>query len=104
MGNSVSRIRLGVSSCLLGNPVRFDGGYKHQPFITATLAQYFELAPVCPERAIALGAPRQPLQLVGRPGQARVVGNKDRSLEVTEGAAPMPTWRASITLIPIPWS
>lgn len=77
------KIRLGVSSCLLGNPVRFDGGHKHQPFITRTLADFFDLVPVCPEMAIGLGAPRQSLRLVGRTERPRVIGNKDPSLDVT---------------------
>jgi len=42
------RIRLGVSSCLLGADVRFDGGHKHDRFLTDTLGQYVEFVPVCP--------------------------------------------------------
>ncbi|ALP52738.1 hypothetical protein Tel_05990 [Candidatus Tenderia electrophaga] len=83
----MEKIRLGVSSCLLGHPVRFDGGHKHQPFITATLAQYFDVVPLCPELAIGLGVPRQSLRLVGRPERPRVIGNKDPGLDVTDTLA-----------------
>ena len=79
----MDKIKLGVSSCLLGNPVRFDGGHKHQKFITGTLSQYFDLIAICPEMAIGLGSPRQSLRLVGDPERPRVIGNKDPSLDVT---------------------
>jgi len=79
----MSRIQLGVSSCLVGQAVRFDGGHKHVPFITQSLSEHFDLVPVCPEVAIGLGIPRQTLRLVGNPNQPRVIGNKDKSLDVT---------------------
>ncbi len=42
-------IRVGISSCLLGEEVRFDGGHKHDTLITETLGKFFEWVPVCPE-------------------------------------------------------
>ncbi len=85
MGNEtpLSGIRVGISSCLLGEHVRFDGGHKRDAYIVGTLGPYFELVPVCPEMAIGLGAPRQPIRLVGDPGQPRVVGTRDPDLDVT---------------------
>lgn len=77
------RIRLGVSSCLLGDPVRFDGGHKRDPFITERLAEWFDFAPVCPEVAVGLGTPRQPIRLVGDPQRPRAVGVRDPALDVT---------------------
>lgn len=71
------KIRVGVSACLLGQPVRFDGGHKHAPLLTQTLGQFFDLVPLCPEMAIGLGAPRQTLRLVGEAAQPRAVGNRD---------------------------
>ena len=59
------RIRLGVSTCLLGENVRFDGGHKHDRFITDTLGQYVEFLPVCPEVECGLGVPRESMRLVG---------------------------------------
>ena len=52
-------IRVATSSCLLGEEVRFDGGHKHNGYLTKTLARYFELIPVCPEVAIGLRVPRR---------------------------------------------
>ncbi len=56
-------LRIGVSSCLLGHQVRFDGGHKHDRFLTDTVGQYFEWVPVCPEMEIGLGIPRPTLRL-----------------------------------------
>ena len=63
-------IRLGISSCLLGQKVRYDGNHQRDGYITLTLRKYFEFVPVCPEVAIGLGVPRPPIRLVGNPGRA----------------------------------
>ena len=57
-------IRIGVSSCLLGAQVRFDGGHKRSDFLVATLGNFVEFVPVCPEIEIGLGVPRETLRLV----------------------------------------
>ncbi|MBN1103323.1 MAG: DUF523 domain-containing protein [Deltaproteobacteria bacterium] len=67
------RIRLGVSTGLLGENVRFDGGHKHDRFITDTLGQYVEFVPVCPEVECGLGIPRESMRLVGDPEAPRLV-------------------------------
>lgn len=77
-------IRIGVSSCLLGEKVRYDGGHKHDHYVTGTLGQYFEFVPVCPEAAIGLGIPRPTIRLVGDSAAPRIVGVKDASLDVTD--------------------
>ena len=77
------KIRIGISSCLLGAEVRFDGGHKHHSYITGTLGRYFEFLPFCPEVAVGLGTPRQPIHLRQVAGEIRVVGVRDPSLEVT---------------------
>ncbi|MGD8710625.1 MAG: DUF523 and DUF1722 domain-containing protein [Ectothiorhodospiraceae bacterium] len=84
---SESKIRVGVSSCLLGEQVRFDSGHKRDRFVADRLAEYFELVPVCPEVAIGLGIPRQPIRLVGSPEDPRAVGTRDESLDVTDRLA-----------------
>jgi len=78
------RPRIGVSSCLLGESVRFDGGHKHNSYITQTLGQFFDFEPLCPEVAIGLDIPRPPIRLVGEPDDPRAVGVKDPTLDVTE--------------------
>ena len=57
-------IRLGVSSCLLGAEVRYDGGHKRERYISEVLGKFFEWVPVCPEIEIGLGVPRPPIRLV----------------------------------------
>jgi uncharacterized protein YbbK (DUF523 family) len=57
-------LRLGISSCLLGQEVRFDGGHKRDRFLTDELGKYVEWVPVCPEVEVGMGTPREPLQLV----------------------------------------
>ena len=62
-----NKIIIGVSSCLLGNEVRFDGGHKHDRYITGTLGIFFEFLPVCPEVECGLPVPRESMRLVGDP-------------------------------------
>jgi len=64
MTTTESPIRIGISSCLLGQKVRFDGQHKHDRYVTDTLGQYFEWVPVCPEVELGLGTPRETIQLV----------------------------------------
>jgi uncharacterized protein YbgA (DUF1722 family)/uncharacterized protein YbbK (DUF523 family) len=59
----VARPRLGVSSCLLGEPVRFNGGHSRCRFLTDDLAPYVDWVPYCPEMEIGLGTPRETLRL-----------------------------------------
>lgn len=69
-------IRVGISSCLLGEQVRFDGGHKLDTLITESLGRYFEWVQVCPEMEIGLGTPRESLRLIGDPANPRMVGTK----------------------------
>ena len=69
----MEKIRLGISTCLLGENVRYDGGHKLDRFLTETLGQYVEYVPVCPEVECGLGTPREALRLVGNPEAPRLV-------------------------------
>jgi len=62
--NDRGPIRIGISSCLLGNPVRYDGGHKGNRRLTDPLVELVEWVPVCPEVEVGMGVPRPPLQLV----------------------------------------
>lgn len=73
-----------VSSCLLGEPVRYDGGECRFPWLTDVLSNHCQLLPVCPEMAAGLGAPRPPVRLLEQGGTLRVVGAETASLDVTE--------------------
>jgi uncharacterized protein YbgA (DUF1722 family)/uncharacterized protein YbbK (DUF523 family) len=79
-----ARIRLGISSCLLGQEVRYDGSHKHNGYITESLSQFFEFVPFCPEVAIGLGIPRPPIRLVKSAQGVRARGVQDPTLDVTD--------------------
>jgi uncharacterized protein YbgA (DUF1722 family)/uncharacterized protein YbbK (DUF523 family) len=68
-----TKIRLGISTCLLGEKVRYDGGHKWDRYLTDTLGQYVEYVPVCPEVECGLGVPRESMRLVGDPENPRLV-------------------------------
>ena len=70
------RIRLGISACLLGEPVRFDGGHKRDPFLVESLGQFVDWVPVCPEVESGLDAPRESMRLVQADGRIRLLTNK----------------------------
>lgn len=81
---SSGKIPVGVSSCLLGERVRYDGGHKGHSFITRTLGEYFEFQAFCPELAIGLGIPRKPIRLWRADKQIRCVQIGDTSKDYTE--------------------
>jgi len=69
----VEKIRVGISSCLLGNRVRFDGQHKHDHFLTDVLGQWCEFVPVCPEVECGLPTPREAMRLVGEKDRPRLL-------------------------------
>ncbi len=78
-------LKLGVSSCLLGEEVRFDHGHKLDAYITGTLGRFFEFISICPEIGVGLGTPRPPIRLEGDdPERPRLIGVKDKSIDVTD--------------------
>ncbi len=68
-----NKIKIGVSTCLLGEQVRYDGGHKMDRYITDTLGQYLTFVPVCPEVECGLPIPREAMRLVGDPESPRLV-------------------------------
>lgn len=83
------KIPIGISTCLLGERVRFDSGHKHNSYITRTLGNFFSFQAFCPEVAIGLGVPREPIRLVSdkhpdEGGTIRCVGTKTPDLDVTQ--------------------
>ncbi len=71
-------IRVGISSCLLGEKVRFDGGHKHDRFLTDNFGQYVEWVPVCPEVEVGLPTPRPSLRLERHGDEVRMVMPKQQ--------------------------
>jgi len=70
---AVEAVRIGISSCLIGEPVRFDGGHKHDAFLVETFGAFVEWVPVCPEVELGLGTPRESLRLVRKGEDVRMV-------------------------------
>jgi uncharacterized protein YbgA (DUF1722 family)/uncharacterized protein YbbK (DUF523 family) len=71
-------IRLGISSCLLGEKVRYDGGHKLDRFLADTLGQFVEFVPVCPEVECGFPVPRESFRLVGDPESPRLITVRTR--------------------------
>ena len=71
-----THIRVGISTCLLGERVRFDAGHKKDIFITELLGKYFEFVAVCPEVDVGMGVPREAVRLVGTSEAPRMVGTR----------------------------
>jgi uncharacterized protein YbgA (DUF1722 family)/uncharacterized protein YbbK (DUF523 family) len=70
---SADIIRVGVSTCLLGREVRYDGGHKRDRWVTDTLSQFISFVPVCPELEVGMGVPRPAVHLEGDPDNPRMV-------------------------------
>ncbi len=79
----MSKPRLGISSCLLGEKVRYDGNHKMDPYLVRTLGRFVDYVPVCPEFECGLGVPREPMRLVGDPDCPRLVTIKT-GVDLTE--------------------
>ena len=79
-----SMIKVGISSCLLGERVRFDSGHKRNDYVTGVLQDYFEFVPFCPEVEIGLGIPREAIRLIAVGEEVRCVGTKNPELDVTQ--------------------
>jgi uncharacterized protein YbgA (DUF1722 family)/uncharacterized protein YbbK (DUF523 family) len=81
---AMEKIRIGISACLLGQNVRYDGGHQHDRYITDTLGRWFEWVPVCPEVEYGLPIPRESMRLVGNPESPRLVTIRTR-IDHTDG-------------------
>lgn len=75
--------KIAISACLMGAEVRYNGGHKASRLCNQTLADYFDFVPVCPEVAIGLGIPREPIRLVGDVDQPQAMGTTNPRLNVT---------------------
>ncbi|GAB4300933.1 MAG: DUF523 and DUF1722 domain-containing protein [Methylophaga sp.] len=78
------KIKVGISSCLMGESVRYDGSHKHLKLVTDSLSRYFEFVPECPEMGVGMGVPRKPIRLVGNVDDPRAVAIHDARLDYTD--------------------
>jgi uncharacterized protein YbgA (DUF1722 family)/uncharacterized protein YbbK (DUF523 family) len=76
MKKNLQRPRLGISACLLGQPVRYDGGHKHDPFLTETFGRFVDWVPICPEMEVGMGVPRESVRLVGAVHAPRMIAER----------------------------
>ena len=74
-----SSLRLGISSCLLGEEVRFNGGHTRDTFLTGPLGQYVEWIPICPEVEIGMGVPRENIRLIGDIANPTLIAPKSKT-------------------------
>ncbi|MFH1982095.1 MAG: DUF523 and DUF1722 domain-containing protein [Pseudomonadota bacterium] len=81
-------VKIGISSCLLGNNVRWNGGHQLDRFLADTLGQFVDFVPVCPEAECGLGIPRETLRLVGDVDNPRLVTTKTK----VDKTAQMQAW------------
>jgi uncharacterized protein YbgA (DUF1722 family)/uncharacterized protein YbbK (DUF523 family) len=80
----MTEITLGISSCLLGNEVRHDGGHKRNIYATTTLSEYFNFRAYCPEMAVGLGVPRPTIRLTRTDKGVRLTGSDNPDLDITD--------------------
>jgi uncharacterized protein YbbK (DUF523 family) len=81
----IGKIPVGISSCLLGERVRYDGGHKANSYVAETLSNYFEFRTFCPELDIGLGVPRRPIRLIRKDsGKIHCISVDDSGQDYTE--------------------
>ncbi|MCU4674630.1 DUF523 and DUF1722 domain-containing protein [Catenovulum sp. 2E275] len=81
---NTQKLNIGISACLLGEKVRFDGGHKALTFANQTLSQYVNFKPVCPEVGIGMSVPRKPIRLVETQGDVKLLDSRDNQLDYTD--------------------
>ncbi len=81
-------IRIGVSACLVGQNVRYDGNHRLNHFVVDILGSRFELVPVCPESELGMGVPRETVDLVGKVEAPRMIGTNSQK----DWTVPMKQW------------
>ena len=94
-------LRLGISACLLGEAVRWDGGDKRAPFLTDTLGRSVEWVAVCPEVELGLGVPREPIRLEGDAVASRLVAVESRRDLTADMEALARRWVATLARLGI---
>lgn len=84
MPSTTAKISIGISSCLTGQRVRYDGDHQLTHAVIDCLAPHFSFKPFCPEMSIGLGVPREPITLIDTPKGIRCIDAKTRSIDVTD--------------------
>ncbi|WLG84001.1 DUF523 and DUF1722 domain-containing protein [Pseudomonas cucumis] len=87
MPHTAMKPKIAISACLMGAEVRYNGGHKASRLCSLTLTDYFDFVTVCPEVAIGLGIPREPIRLVGNPEHPEAVGTINPQINATRPLA-----------------
>ena len=74
-----NKIKIGVSSCLIGEKVRWNGDHKQNYYVREVLAKYFEYVSVCPEMEVGMGVPRETVALYGNLQNPRMISKKTQA-------------------------
>lgn len=82
------KLKLGISSCLMGQNVRYNGGHTHDPYLTRTLGRWVEFVPVCPEVECGMPVPREEMRMVSDPSDPELITIKTKKIMSTQ----MKTW------------
>ena len=80
----MNKIKIAISSCLVGNKVRYDGGHKRSKYCLDVMSDWFDYTPICPEMGIGMPTPRPPIHLVETDKNIRVKMVDDHSIDVTD--------------------
>jgi uncharacterized protein YbbK (DUF523 family) len=92
------KIRIGVSSCLVGEKVRWNGDHKQDKYVRQVLSKYFEYTPVCPEMEVGMGVPRETVALYGDIEKPRMISKK--KLKLTG----LSQWKNTLKIVLIPYT
>ncbi|WP_299006490.1 DUF523 and DUF1722 domain-containing protein [uncultured Shewanella sp.] len=87
MSNIINKVKIGISACVMGQNVRFDGGHKRSVFCTEQLSQYVQFKPICPEVAVGLSTPRKTIRQIEKDGQillSRPDGSQNVTMAITQ--------------------
>jgi len=87
-------LRIGISSCLLGQQVRYDGGHKYDPSLEDMFGQAVEWVPICPEVEAGFGTPREPMRLERVERDVRLIAVTTRR-DLTDALDALATWRVA---------
>ncbi|MBT4260233.1 MAG: DUF523 domain-containing protein [Nitrospina sp.] len=73
------KIKIGVSSCLVGEKVRWNGDHKQDQYVREVLANYFEYVSICPEMEVGMGVPRETVALYGNLDKSQMISKKTQT-------------------------
>lgn len=83
-GPENEKVLVGITSCVLGERVRYDGRHKYNRYCVEVLGNFFDFKLFCPEVAVGMGVPRETIHLIREEGNVRAIGTTNPDLDVTQ--------------------